>query len=171
MPGITGLVRFFVFGRTNGFRAQIRRRMFGGRGAASASARPEPSGVEPSRPESGVLAGGSRPKEPPKNVNPPEGFEVVLHREALSPGEITEVIIGGTAVAIANVEGTFYAVSNTCPHAGGPIGDGKLDKHTVTCPYHGWSYDVRDGKCFVDSEVRLPTFDVRLVGDAVCLKL
>jgi 3-phenylpropionate/trans-cinnamate dioxygenase ferredoxin subunit len=169
MASVAGLVRILVLGRKNGFRARLRRRILGG---APPQAKPEVRrDGPPARPEGGVLAGGAKPKEPPKNVTPPEGFEVVMHREALAPGELAEVIIGGTAIALANVGGKFFAMSNSCPHAGGPIGDGKLDEHKVTCPYHGWSYDVRDGKCFVDADVKLPTYDVRVVGDAVCVRL
>jgi nitrite reductase/ring-hydroxylating ferredoxin subunit len=46
-----------------------------------------------------------------------------------------------------------------------------MDGFTVTCPYHGWSYDVRDGTCFVSPDARLPTWPVRVVGDAVCVRL
>jgi nitrite reductase/ring-hydroxylating ferredoxin subunit len=163
-----GMLKAVVLGRPNGIRAKIRAKIW-------ALVRPPAPNAAPAAPREaqggGVVAGGSRPSEPPKGVTPPEGFEVVLHRDALKPGEITEVILGGTAVAICNVEGSFFAVSNTCPHAGGPIGDGKLSGHTVTCPYHGWTYDVRDGKCFVNPDVTLPVFPTRVVGDAVCVQV
>lgn len=166
MPRITSVLRWLVLGRRQGVRSRLRRRLFGG---GSAPAEPERAGAP--APAPGVVAGGAAAKEPPKNVTPPDGFEVVLHREALAPGEITEVIVAGTAIAVANVDGSFFATSNVCPHAGGPIGDGKLDSHTVTCPYHGWSFDVRDGRCFVNADVTLATYPVRVVGDAVCVRL
>lgn len=163
-----GMLKALLVGRPNGIRARIRARI---RTLVRSASSAPPAEARAEAPSGGVVAGGSRPTEPPKGVTPPEGFEVVLHKEALRAGEITEVILGGTAVAICNVDGTFFAVSNTCPHAGGPIGDGKLVGHTVTCPYHGWSYDVRDGKCFVNPDVKLPTFPIRVVGDAVCVQV
>lgn len=166
MPTVRGVVKAVVLGRPDGVRAKLRAVLRDFAGAAKAPDRGPDVAAG-----SGVVAGGKKPTEPPKGVTPPEGFEVVLHKGALAPGEITEVILGGTAVAICNAGGEFYAVSNTCPHAGGPIGDGKLDGHTVTCPYHGWSFDVRDGKCFVNPDVTLPTFPTQVVGDAVCVKL
>ena len=43
-------------------------------------------------------------------------------------------------------DGGYYAVNYVCPHMGGPIGEGKLRGYVVDCPWHGWSYDIRDGK-------------------------
>ena len=107
----------------------------------------------------------------PKDVTPPDGYEVVLHREALDPGKIIEIIIGGTAIAVANVGGTYYAIANACAHADGPLGEGSLDGTVVTCPYHGWQFDVRDGGCKTHANAQVRTYPVQIVGDAVCVQL
>ena len=109
--------------------------------------------------------------EPPRNITPPEGFEVVLHVEALKPGEVSEVIAGGTAICIANVDGEYFALSNTCPHADGPLGEGRLEGSSVLCPYHGWAFDVRDGRCLTDGSSSVGTYEVQLKGDAVCVRV
>ena len=75
-------------------------------------------------------------------------------------------LAGGVAAGL-----TYSAVSNTCAHAGGPIGDGSLDGTTVTCPYHGWSYDVRTGACFVNEDMCLDTYEVKVVDDTVCIRI
>jgi nitrite reductase/ring-hydroxylating ferredoxin subunit/multimeric flavodoxin WrbA len=49
-------------------------------------------------------------------------------------------------VAVFNIGGNFYAISNVCAHKGGPLSKGNLEKSIVTCPWHGWKYDVRNGK-------------------------
>jgi nitrite reductase/ring-hydroxylating ferredoxin subunit/multimeric flavodoxin WrbA len=49
-------------------------------------------------------------------------------------------------VAVFNIGGNFYAISNVCAHKGGPLSKGILEKSIVTCPWHGWKYDVRNGK-------------------------
>ena len=110
-----------------------------GCGGGGSDTSPNASYSAPSEPvvNIGVTAGGANAVEPPKDVTPPDGFEVVLHKDALSPGEVTEVIIGGTAIAIANVDGEFHALSNACPHAGGPLGEGQLEGSLLRCPYHG----------------------------------
>ena len=56
------------------------------------------------------------------------------------------VNVNGIAIAIFNVDGNFYAIDNTCPHRGGPLGEGELDGNVVTCPLHGWQFDVTTGK-------------------------
>ena len=52
----------------------------------------------------------------------------------------------GKAIALANVGGTIYAINNTCLHRGGPLGQGVLEGKMVTCPWHGWQFDVSSGK-------------------------
>ncbi len=69
-------------------------------------------------------------------------------------GEGKAFTCGKHRVAVFNIDGAFYAVSDSCPHAGGPLSDGWLDGTEVTCPWHGWSFDVKlcdedpkDGLC------------------------
>ncbi|MCB9758925.1 MAG: Rieske 2Fe-2S domain-containing protein [Alphaproteobacteria bacterium] len=107
--------------------------------------------------------------EPPKDVTPPDGYEVVLHKNALEPGEVIEVIIAGKAIAVANVGGAWHACSNACPHAEGPLGEGRLEGHVLTCPYHGWQFDLRDGTCLTSPGDTIATYPVEVVGDAVCV--
>ena len=154
-----GLVRWILIGRRDGLRARLRR-------VLSIFTWLDEDRDDGARDDGQV---GASDDGIPK-VQAPPGFQAVLHRDALQAGEIIEVIVGGDAVALANVGGDYFAVSNVCAHAGGPIGDGALDGHTVTCPYHGWSYDVRTGACFVNQEVSLDTFEVQVVEDAICIR-
>ena len=78
-------------------------------------------------------------------------------------GKVVE--IGGKALAVFNCEGTFYAIDNTCKHRGGPLGEGMLSGTTVTCPWHGWEYDVRSGECAMDTSIKVQRFDVKVEGD------
>jgi len=94
-------------------------------------------------------------------------FVRVARASEVPPGTGKVVVVQGHPVALFNVGGTFYAVSNVCLHRGGPIGEGSLDGPTVTCPLHGWEYDVRTGRSVTNPAARLRTFDVRLDGDDV----
>jgi nitrite reductase (NADH) small subunit len=162
------LLRILLFGRPNGIRAKLL-----GRGSS------EPSRLQGGgtgwKPQDDSVEVGERSLslglEAPKDVTPPEGFEVVLHKDALPAGQVVEIIIAGTAIAVANVEGTFHAISNTCAHAEGPLGEGGLEGHVVTCPYHAWEYDVRSGACLTDSSVAVETYEVQVVDNAVCVAL
>jgi nitrite reductase (NADH) small subunit/3-phenylpropionate/trans-cinnamate dioxygenase ferredoxin subunit len=164
-----GLVKTALMGRKNGIRASIWKLLRGG----GAKAAPAATGAAAESPVvvGGVTAGGANKLEPPKDVTPPDGFEVVLHKDALAPGEVTEVIIGGTAIAVANVDGVFHALSNACPHAGGPLGEGQMESSLLRCPYHGWAFDVKDGSCKTNPDVQATIFSVHVEQDAVCVQL
>jgi nitrite reductase (NADH) small subunit/3-phenylpropionate/trans-cinnamate dioxygenase ferredoxin subunit len=70
-------------------------------------------------------------------------------------------------IAIFQVEDAFYAVDHACPHKGGPLGEGSLDGAVVTCPWHGFTVDVRTGRCPRNPGLRVPTFPVAREGDVL----
>ncbi len=70
----------------------------------------------------------------PKNKIPDEGKGTWLLLE------------DGREVAVFTYKGTLYAIDNICPHEGGPLGEGSLDDTTVTCPWHGWQFDITTGQ-------------------------
>jgi nitrite reductase (NADH) small subunit len=61
-------------------------------------------------------------------------------------GTSKEVMAEDRVVALYCVDGEHYALDGICPHQGGPLGQGKLTGCVVTCPWHGWQYDVRSGQ-------------------------
>jgi len=98
-------------------------------------------------------------------------FVRVAKVSEMPPGTAKVVVVLGHPVALFNVEGSFHAVSNVCLHRGGPIGEGTLDGPVVTCPLHGWEYDVRTGKNVANPAARLPTYTVQVQGDDVLVGL
>ncbi|MGA8030408.1 MAG: Rieske 2Fe-2S domain-containing protein [Bryobacteraceae bacterium] len=76
----------------------------------------------------------------------------------LPPGAVAEVDVGGATYAICNVDGDVHCVEGTCPHAGGPLGEGNLDGNYLVCPWHGWEYDCRTGLNNFDEDVRIQTY-------------
>ena len=83
------------------------------------------------------------------------------------PGTIREFQLDGKTIALANVEGKLYAIDNTCLHRGGPLGQGELQGKVVTCPWHGWQYDVTTGKVTVNPAVGVATYVVEIRGDDI----
>ena len=63
----------------------------------------------------------------------------------LSPGNGTVVELSGARIAIFNVHGTFYAMDDTCTHAGGPLSEGELDGTVATWPWQGATFEVKTG--------------------------
>ena len=60
-------------------------------------------------------------------------------------GQAKAVDVGSRQIALFNVGGAFHAIDNVCKHKGGPLAEGELDGTTVTCPWHGWAYDIGYG--------------------------
>jgi nitrite reductase/ring-hydroxylating ferredoxin subunit len=82
------------------------------------------------------------------------------------------VVVEGLPVALAHVEGVIYAFSDSCRHEGGPLSSGVLIGHTVTCPWHGWTYDVRTGTSIVPPiKLCIDTYPVEVEGDDIFLVL
>jgi 3-phenylpropionate/trans-cinnamate dioxygenase ferredoxin component len=89
----------------------------------------------------------------------------------LPPGTGASVDAGGRTLALFNVDGTLYALDNTCRHRGGPLGEGDLDGAIVTCPWHGWRYDVRTGALDGNTVVRVACYPVTVEGGAAYVDL
>ena len=78
-------------------------------------------------------------------------------------GKVVEA--GGKTLAVFNCDGTFYAIDNTCKHRGGPLGEGTLSGTAVSCPWHGWEYDVTTGACAMDPAITVQRYDVKVDGE------
>ncbi len=72
-------------------------------------------------------------------------FVKAIAKSDLAAGHGAVVELQGKKIAIFNVDGAFYAMDDTCTHAGGPLSEGELDGTVVTCPWHGARFDVNTG--------------------------
>lgn len=154
-----------VFGRPDGIRQSTYRSVTGKKASQSAAVtKPEP--VYESAEQALNLG-----IEAPKDVTPPSGFEVVLHKDALETGKVIEVIIAGNAIALARTEQGYFALDNRCPRTACALGEGSLEGNKLTCPTHGWVFDVSDGSCEISPKDTVPTYPVQVVGDGVCVKI
>ena len=77
----------------------------------------------------------------------------------------------GKTIVLYNVDGDFFATSSQCPHQGGPLGDGLVDGKTVTCPWHGWEFDVTSGASQVDESMKVPSYPVKVEGDDILVSV
>ena len=92
-------------------------------------------------------------------------FVLAGKTSAIAAGTIHEVNVGGTVIAVANVGGQLRAISNTCLHRGGPLGQGTLDGAILTCPWHAWQFDVTTGKVGQNPSVGVACYPVEVKGD------
>jgi nitrite reductase/ring-hydroxylating ferredoxin subunit len=84
---------------------------------------------------------------------------------------MTVVTLNGEEVAIANVDGAYFAFGNICPHEGGPLNEGVLDGARVTCPWHFTVFDVKTGKPIEGvTDDPVPSYELRLAGDEIQIR-
>jgi nitrite reductase (NADH) small subunit len=95
----------------------------------------------------------------------------VADAHEIEDGKSKIVRAEGLTLAIFRIKDEFFALENTCLHRGGPLGEGELEGYNVTCPWHGWTYDVRTGSFEVIPPLRVRTFPVRREGESVMVEL
>ena len=82
-----------------------------------------------------------------------------------------EYVAGGRIVALFHTESGVWAMDGICPHAGGPIAQGALTGCLVTCPWHGWQFDVTTGRHCLNAQLQHPSFPVEVVDGEVFVEL
>lgn len=97
-------------------------------------------------------------------------YVTVAQVDEIPPGTCRTVQVEGIFLALCNVNGMFLAVDNTCPHAGGPLGEGALDGEVLECPWHGWRLNVRTGERPENPEISVACVEVRVQGANVQVK-
>lgn len=110
---------------------------------------------------------------------------IVATADEIPPGEHIVVPIGRYGVGVYNVQGSFYAIANHCPHEGGPLCEGRTRGQTVAdpdapggaveiregefiyCPWHQWGFELATGTTAVKPEWTIRTYPVRVDGQNV----
>lgn len=95
-------------------------------------------------------------------------FVKVAKIAEIEPGEARLVEVNGKQIALFNVDGQFFAIDNTCSHKGGPLTEGEVSGHVVTCPWHSGRFDVRTGEVVGPPPQRAVTrYGVRVTGSDI----
>lgn len=100
----------------------------------------------------------------------PESIRV-CRLDEIPEGGGEEFAVGDQVIAIFRTDEGLYAIDGLCPHAGGPIGKGTLRQRIVTCPWHGWQFDVATGQSCLSKSVQTKTFPVHVEQDEVFVTL
>lgn len=87
------------------------------------------------------------------------------------PGQSLECVAGDRIIALFNVDGQFHALDGICPHQGGPLGKGWLEGCIVTCPWHGWQFDVVTGQHQTSQSLVHPRFETRVEGSEIWVRI
>lgn len=89
----------------------------------------------------------------------------------IPPGTGQELTAADRVVALFHVDGDFYALDGICPHAGGPLGEGTLNGTVVTCPWHGWQFDVSSGRHRLNPNLCHTSFAVKVEDGEVYVQI
>ncbi|MEJ2539140.1 MAG: thiamine pyrophosphate-binding protein [Gemmatimonadota bacterium] len=91
----------------------------------------------------------------------------VLEPDELPEGRVTSVTCAHRTLCLTHVQGKYGALDNHCPHQGGPLGEGSIEKGLLRCPWHGWDYDPLTGLPPGDFDDGVETFPVEVRDDGV----
>ena len=119
---------------------------------------------------------------------------VVATVDEIPPGERKLIVPfrGEAGIGVFNVNGSFYALRNVCPHNVGPLCTGRVsgravaeatvsddpaglryirDGEIIRCPWHQWAFEIATGRCLADPSIRVKTFKVRVDGNNVLVEV
>lgn len=102
---------------------------------------------------------------------------VVATTGEIPPGGRKRVVLRGRPIVVFNVAGDYHALYDRCPHAGGPLSEGRItglveaeepgrvrltrQGEIVRCPWHGWEFDIKTGRSWCDpTRLRVRAYDV-----------
>jgi 3-phenylpropionate/trans-cinnamate dioxygenase ferredoxin component len=98
-------------------------------------------------------------------------FVEVAKVDDLPVGRARVCAIGEQRIAVYHTSKGFFASDNTCPHRGGPLGEGDIVGDEIVCPWHFFSFEVESGVCYGNPELKIVIHEVRLDGDRVLVKI
>ncbi|MEG0201975.1 MAG: Rieske (2Fe-2S) protein, partial [Comamonas sp.] len=79
----------------------------------------------------------------------------------IAAGEARELVFapGGESILLLNGEGEFYALENSCPHAGASMASGSCEAHVLRCPAHGLQFNIKNGQCTASPGLLIPMYE------------
>jgi len=95
-------------------------------------------------------------------------FVKAARTDEVPPGQGKLVVVKGKEIALFNIEGDIYALDNLCTHEEGPLAEGEVEGHEVTCPWHGAKFDIRTGEVLQDPAYEaVARYNVRVSGSDI----
>lgn len=99
-------------------------------------------------------------------------YVTVATTDELGNGERKLLDIDGEIIAVFNIAGAYFAITDVCSHDDGPVAEGELIGMEIECPRHGARFDLKTGKALtLPAVVDIPSYPVRVVGDEIQIGL
>lgn len=97
-------------------------------------------------------------------------FVKVAELPEMKEGHGKIINVNGRTIALFLVNGAVHAIDNSCPHRGGPLGEGIVDDNTVSCPWHGWKFDLISGKS-PSLPAHVNVYNVKTEGNSILVDI
>lgn len=96
--------------------------------------------------------------------------KVLNHISDLPEGRVKTVYAGHTEICLSHFDGSFNALTNKCPHQGGPLGEGSIENGLLRCPWHGWDFNPcgGDSEGFQDG---LKKYQLKVENDSIYVEI
>ncbi|TFH60379.1 MAG: Rieske (2Fe-2S) protein [Candidatus Zixiibacteriota bacterium] len=95
----------------------------------------------------------------------------ICRQQDLAEGSVRTAKVLARTIAVIRIDGELYGLEADCKHMKASIARGKIEGHTITCPAHGWQYDIRTGACLNEPWAQLKTFPVVVEDGQVCVEV
>lgn len=94
---------------------------------------------------------------------------VLCAADTVPESQPVEIVADGRVFAVFKVDGTIHVLDGICAHAGGPLGKGSLRKNIVTCPWHGWQFNIETGRHCLTERICQTTYPARIEAGSVII--
>jgi nitrite reductase (NADH) small subunit len=82
--------------------------------------------------------------------------------DELQDGQSKSLVLEGSDIALFREGDEYFAIANECAHHGAPLHDGRVKNGAVSCPWHGWQFDLQTGECLTAPGCNIETYEVRI---------
>ena len=89
----------------------------------------------------------------------------------LEIGKSAIIEVGDKEIALFNYKGNFYAIDNTCPHRGAPLGEGRIEEGILICPNHEWRFELKSGWCPQNPELSTEVYPIKVSDEKIYIRL
>jgi len=98
-------------------------------------------------------------------------FIEIARASELPVGRAKSIRVGDRTIALYHTPKGFFASDNTCPHRGGPLGEGDIIGDEIVCPWHLWGFNLYTGVCDGNRDISIVTHEVKVEDDRVLVRL
>jgi nitrite reductase (NADH) small subunit len=98
-------------------------------------------------------------------------IRICAQSELPQPGTVREFTTNGRALCVANIAGAISVLDGTCPHEGGPLGEGTIENGRVVCPWHAYAFDVYTGEAEGEPSLKAEVLEAKLEDGELRAKL